>query len=40
MVKGFTADVRAFFNEFHEQYAAADLIISDPALLAEIKAAK
>src|SRR5437773_2575888 len=26
--KGFTADVRAFFNAFHEQYAAADLIIS------------
>src|ERR1041385_1455118 len=25
---GFEADVRSFFNDFHQQYAAADLIIS------------
>ena len=39
--KGFTADVRAFFNDFHEQYAAADLIISrsGATTVAEIKAA-
>jgi UDP-N-acetylglucosamine--N-acetylmuramyl-(pentapeptide) pyrophosphoryl-undecaprenol N-acetylglucosamine transferase len=39
--KGFTADVRTFFNDFHEQYAAADLIISrsGATTVAEIKAA-
>ncbi len=39
--KAFTADVRAFFNDFHEQYAAADLIISrsGATTVAEIKAA-
>jgi UDP-N-acetylglucosamine--N-acetylmuramyl-(pentapeptide) pyrophosphoryl-undecaprenol N-acetylglucosamine transferase len=39
--KGFSADVRAFFNDFHEQYAAADLIISrsGATTVAEIKAA-
>jgi UDP-N-acetylglucosamine--N-acetylmuramyl-(pentapeptide) pyrophosphoryl-undecaprenol N-acetylglucosamine transferase len=39
--KGFSADVRAFFNNFHEQYAAADLIVSrsGATTVAEIKAA-
>jgi UDP-N-acetylglucosamine--N-acetylmuramyl-(pentapeptide) pyrophosphoryl-undecaprenol N-acetylglucosamine transferase len=39
--KGFNADVRTFFNNFHEQYAAADLIISrsGATTVAEIKAA-
>jgi UDP-N-acetylglucosamine--N-acetylmuramyl-(pentapeptide) pyrophosphoryl-undecaprenol N-acetylglucosamine transferase len=39
--KGFQADVRTFFNDFHEQYAAADLIISrsGATTVAEIKAA-
>jgi UDP-N-acetylglucosamine--N-acetylmuramyl-(pentapeptide) pyrophosphoryl-undecaprenol N-acetylglucosamine transferase len=39
--KGFTADVRAFFNNFHERYAAADLIVSrsGATTVAEIKAA-
>jgi len=38
---GFNADVRAFFNDFHAQYAAADLIISraGATTVAEIKAA-
>ena len=38
---GFDADVRAFFNDFHEQYAAADLIVSraGATTVAEIKAA-
>jgi UDP-N-acetylglucosamine--N-acetylmuramyl-(pentapeptide) pyrophosphoryl-undecaprenol N-acetylglucosamine transferase len=38
---GFAADVRAFFNGFHEQYAAADLIIcrAGATTVAEIKAA-
>jgi UDP-N-acetylglucosamine--N-acetylmuramyl-(pentapeptide) pyrophosphoryl-undecaprenol N-acetylglucosamine transferase len=38
---GFQADVRTFFNNFHEQYAAADLIISrsGATTVAEIKAA-
>jgi UDP-N-acetylglucosamine--N-acetylmuramyl-(pentapeptide) pyrophosphoryl-undecaprenol N-acetylglucosamine transferase len=38
---GFEADVRAFFNAFHEQYAAADLIVSrsGATTVAEIKAA-
>jgi UDP-N-acetylglucosamine--N-acetylmuramyl-(pentapeptide) pyrophosphoryl-undecaprenol N-acetylglucosamine transferase len=38
---GFEADVRAFFNGFHEQYAAADLIVSraGATTVAEIKAA-
>jgi UDP-N-acetylglucosamine--N-acetylmuramyl-(pentapeptide) pyrophosphoryl-undecaprenol N-acetylglucosamine transferase len=38
---GFEADVRTFFNNFHEQYAAADLIISrsGATTVAEIKAA-
>jgi UDP-N-acetylglucosamine--N-acetylmuramyl-(pentapeptide) pyrophosphoryl-undecaprenol N-acetylglucosamine transferase len=38
---GFEADVRAFFNEFHQKYAAADLIISraGATTVAEIKAA-
>ena len=38
---GFEADVRAFFNEFHQNYAAADLIISraGATTVAEIKAA-
>ena len=37
---GFNADVRAFFHGFHEQYAAADLIISraGATTVAEIKA--
>ena len=40
-VKGFQADVRTFFNNFHEQYAAADLIVSrsGATTVAEIKAA-
>jgi UDP-N-acetylglucosamine--N-acetylmuramyl-(pentapeptide) pyrophosphoryl-undecaprenol N-acetylglucosamine transferase len=39
--KGFDADVRAFFNNFHEQYTAADLIVSRSGAtsVAEIKAA-
>ena len=39
--KGFAADVRTFFNDFHEQYAAADLIVSrsGATTVAEIKAA-
>ena len=39
--KGFQADVRTFFNDFHEQYAAADLIVSrsGATTVAEIKAA-
>ena len=40
-VQGFQADVRTFFNNFHEQYAAADLIVSrsGATTVAEIKAA-
>jgi UDP-N-acetylglucosamine--N-acetylmuramyl-(pentapeptide) pyrophosphoryl-undecaprenol N-acetylglucosamine transferase len=39
--KGFNANVRAFFDNFHEQYAAADLIVSrsGATTVAEIKAA-
>ncbi len=39
--KGFHADVRPFFNNFYEQYAAADLIIarSGATTVAELKAA-
>src|SRR5204863_2019473 len=39
--KGFESDVRTFFNNFHEQYAAADLIVSrsGATTVAEIKAA-
>jgi UDP-N-acetylglucosamine--N-acetylmuramyl-(pentapeptide) pyrophosphoryl-undecaprenol N-acetylglucosamine transferase len=39
--KGFEADVRSFFNNFHEQYARADLIVSrsGATTVAEIKAA-
>lgn len=39
--KGFAAEVRTFFNNFHEQYAAADLIVSrsGATTVAEIKAA-
>src|SRR5215467_4594799 len=39
--KGFEADVRTFFNNFHEQYAAADLIVSraGATTVAEVKAA-
>ena len=39
--RGFEADVRTFFNNFHEQYAAADLIVarSGATTVAEIKAA-
>ena len=39
--KSFDADVRTFFNNFHEQYAAADLIVSrsGATTVAEIKAA-
>jgi len=39
--RGFQADVRAFFNDFHEQYAAADLIVSrsGATTVAELKAA-
>jgi len=38
---GFDADVRAFFNDFHHQYAAADLILSraGASTAAEVKAA-
>jgi len=38
---GFESDVRAFFNDFHQQYAAADLIVSraGATTVAEIKAA-
>jgi len=38
---GFTADVQPFFNEFHQRYAAADLIVSraGATTVAEIKAA-
>ena len=38
---GFDADVRTFFNNFHEQYVAADLIVarSGATTVAEIKAA-
>ena len=38
---GFDADVRAFFNDFHQKYAAADLIVSraGATTVAEIKAA-
>ena len=38
---GFHADVRAFFDDFHQQYAAADLIVSraGATTVAEIKAA-
>src|SRR5437016_512013 len=41
VTKGFQADVRVFFNNFHEQYAAADLIVSrsGATTVAEIKAA-
>ena len=37
---GFDADVRAFFDEFHQKYAAADLIVSraGATTVAEIKA--
>src|SRR5256712_13027242 len=40
--KGFEADVRTFFNNFHEQYTAADLIVarSGATTVAEIKAAR
>ena len=39
--RGFKADVRTFFDNFHEQYAAADLIVSrsGATTVAEIKAA-
>jgi UDP-N-acetylglucosamine--N-acetylmuramyl-(pentapeptide) pyrophosphoryl-undecaprenol N-acetylglucosamine transferase len=39
--KGFQADVRTFFDKFHEQYASADLIVarSGATTVAEIKAA-
>ncbi len=39
--KGFEADVRVFFNDFHEQYASADLIVSraGATTVSEIKAA-
>lgn len=38
---GFEADVRVFFNDFHRQFAAADLIVSrsGATTVAEIKAA-
>jgi UDP-N-acetylglucosamine--N-acetylmuramyl-(pentapeptide) pyrophosphoryl-undecaprenol N-acetylglucosamine transferase len=38
---GFEAEVRAFFNDFHQKYAAADLIVSraGATTVAEIKAA-
>src|SRR5215472_11638464 len=41
LAKGFDADVRTFFNNFHQQYAAADLIVSrsGATTVAEIKAA-
>jgi len=37
---GFEADVRSFFDEFHQQYAAADLIVSraGQTTLAELRA--
>jgi UDP-N-acetylglucosamine--N-acetylmuramyl-(pentapeptide) pyrophosphoryl-undecaprenol N-acetylglucosamine transferase len=39
--RGFNADVRTFFNDFHQQYSAADLIVarSGATTVAEIKAA-
>jgi UDP-N-acetylglucosamine--N-acetylmuramyl-(pentapeptide) pyrophosphoryl-undecaprenol N-acetylglucosamine transferase len=39
--KGFSADVRSFFDNFHEQYARADVIVarSGATTVAEIKAA-
>lgn len=39
--RGFDADVRTFFNDFHQQYGAADLIVSraGATTVAEIKAA-
>src|SRR5207247_4766032 len=39
--RGFKADVRTFFDNFHQQYAAADLIVSrsGATTVAEIKAA-
>ena len=39
VIVGFEADVRTFFNNFHEQYAAADLIVSrsGATTVAEIK---
>jgi UDP-N-acetylglucosamine--N-acetylmuramyl-(pentapeptide) pyrophosphoryl-undecaprenol N-acetylglucosamine transferase len=39
--KGFNAEVRVFFDDFHKQYAAADLIVSraGATTVAEIKAA-
>jgi UDP-N-acetylglucosamine--N-acetylmuramyl-(pentapeptide) pyrophosphoryl-undecaprenol N-acetylglucosamine transferase len=39
--KGFDADVRTFFNNFHEQFSTADLIVSrsGATTVAEIKAA-
>jgi UDP-N-acetylglucosamine--N-acetylmuramyl-(pentapeptide) pyrophosphoryl-undecaprenol N-acetylglucosamine transferase len=39
--RGFTADVRSFFDNFHEQYATADVIVarSGATSVAEIKAA-
>jgi UDP-N-acetylglucosamine--N-acetylmuramyl-(pentapeptide) pyrophosphoryl-undecaprenol N-acetylglucosamine transferase len=39
--KGFVADVRTFFNDFHQQYASADLIVSrsGATTVAEVKAA-
>lgn len=39
--RGFEADVRTFFNNFHEQYAGADLIVarSGATTVAEIKTA-
>ena len=38
---GFEADVRAYFDDFHKQYAAADLILSraGASTVAEVKAA-
>jgi UDP-N-acetylglucosamine--N-acetylmuramyl-(pentapeptide) pyrophosphoryl-undecaprenol N-acetylglucosamine transferase len=40
-VAGFAAEVQPFFNEFHQRYAAADLIVSraGATTVAEIKAA-
>src|SRR5436190_220900 len=39
--RGFKADVRTFFDNFHEQYVAADLIVSrsGATTVAEIRAA-
>jgi UDP-N-acetylglucosamine--N-acetylmuramyl-(pentapeptide) pyrophosphoryl-undecaprenol N-acetylglucosamine transferase len=39
--RGFTAEVQPFFNEFHQRYASADLIVSraGATTVAEIKAA-